>query len=79
MATKWNAKGVLIGACSCDWGCPCSFDAPPTQGKCEGGYVWNITEGRFGEVPHIAAFTFALRGWSVETARTSPIAATCPD
>jgi len=23
----------------------------PTQGKCEGGYVWNITEGRFGEVP----------------------------
>jgi hypothetical protein len=51
MATKWNAKGVLIGACSCDWGCPCSFDAPPTQGKCEGGYVWQITEGRFGEVP----------------------------
>jgi len=51
VATKWNAKGILIGACSCDWGCPCSFDAPPTQGKCEGGYVWNITEGRFGEVP----------------------------
>jgi len=27
MSTKWNAKGVIIGACSCDWGCPCSFDA----------------------------------------------------
>jgi hypothetical protein len=51
MAIKWNAKGVLIGACSCDWGCPCSFDAPPTKGKCEGGYVWQITEGRFGDVP----------------------------
>lgn len=51
MTTKWNAKGVLIGACSCDWGCPCSFDAPPTKGWCEGGYVWHFTEGRFGDVP----------------------------
>lgn len=51
MPTKWNAKGVLFGACSCDWGCPCSFDARPTKGKCEGGYVWHITEGRFGDVP----------------------------
>ncbi len=51
MAIKWNARGVLIGACSCDWGCPCSFDAAPTKGKCEGGYVWHITEGRFGDVP----------------------------
>ena len=51
MTTKWNAKGVLIGACSCDWGCPCSFDAPPTKGWCQGGYVWHFTEGRFGDVP----------------------------
>jgi len=51
MSTKWNAKGVIIGACSCDWGCPCSFDAPPTKGKCEGGYVWYFTDGRFGDVP----------------------------
>jgi len=51
MPTKWNLKGALIGACSCDWGCPCSFDAPPTKGSCEGGYVWQITEGRFGDVP----------------------------
>ena len=51
MSDKWNARGVIIGACSCDWGCPCSFDAPPTKGKCEGGYVWHITEGKFGNVP----------------------------
>ncbi len=51
MPTTWNMKGVLIGACNCDWGCPCSFDAPPTKGFCEGGYVWQITEGRFGDVP----------------------------
>ena len=42
---SWNMKGYLLGACSCDWGCPCSFNARPTQGFCEGGYVWNITQG----------------------------------
>jgi len=51
MSIKWNAKGVIIGACSCDWGCPCSFDAPPTKGMCEGGYVWHFSDGRFGDVP----------------------------
>ena len=51
MATKWFMKGTLLGACSCDWGCPCSFDAPPTRGFCEGTYVWHIEDGRFGDVP----------------------------
>jgi len=66
MPTKWTAKGVLIGACSCDWGCPCSFDAPPTKGKCEGGYVWHITEGKFGDVP--------LAGLSISWLAHSPAA-----
>lgn len=51
MATKWSMQGTLLGACSCDWGCPCSFDAPPTRGFCEGGYVWHIERGNFGDVP----------------------------
>jgi hypothetical protein len=42
-------KGILLGACNCDWGCPCSFNAPPTHGKCEGGYLWHIEEGKFGD------------------------------
>ncbi len=50
MGTKWQMAGTLLGGCSCDWGCPCSFDAPPTQGYCEGGYVWTVEEGRFGDV-----------------------------
>jgi hypothetical protein len=45
MEIKWTMKGVLLGACNCDWGCPCSFNAPPTYGKCEGGYLWHIEEG----------------------------------
>lgn len=50
MAEKWFMKGALIGACSCDWGCPCNFDAPPTQGFCEGAYSIVVKEGRYGDV-----------------------------
>jgi hypothetical protein len=44
-------KGILLGACNCNWGCPCSFNAPPTHGKCEGGYLWHVEEGQFGGLP----------------------------
>ena len=47
MATDWAMKGYLLGACSCDWGCPCSYNARPTQGFCEGGYIWHISQGHF--------------------------------
>jgi len=42
----WSIKGDGLGSCSCDWGCPCNFDAPPTKGWCEGGYTFRINEGR---------------------------------
>ena len=29
---KYHLSGDLLGACSCDWGCPCNFEAAPTQG-----------------------------------------------
>jgi len=48
--SQWNLRGNLIGACSCDWGCPCNFDARPTNGWCQGTYAWHIEEGRFGNV-----------------------------
>jgi hypothetical protein len=52
-------KGHLLGACSCDWGCPCSFEARPTQGFCEGNYVWHIEEGHYQGTP-MAGSTFGL-------------------
>jgi hypothetical protein len=42
-------KGDALGACSCDWGCPCNFDAPPTKGWCEGGYAFHIKEGQYND------------------------------
>ncbi len=46
--TKWSLKGAILGACNCDWGCPCNYDARPTKGHCDGVYVLAIKKGNFG-------------------------------
>ena len=63
MGIKWSAKGVLLGACSCDWGCPCSFNARPTKGFCEGAYVWHFQRGRFNSTS-LDGLTLGLFGHS---------------
>jgi hypothetical protein len=47
----YRLKGHLLGACNCDWGCPCSFEARPTKGFCEGSYIWHVEEGHFHGTP----------------------------
>ncbi len=53
MATPhtYHLQEHLLGACSCDWGCPCSFEARPTQGwwcsKC--GDTGIVSEYLFSE------------------------------
>ena len=44
MPTFRVAGDVLI-ACNCDWGCPCNFNARPSKGFCEGGWIWTIEHG----------------------------------
>ena len=63
MAVEWTLKGHLLGACNCDWGCPCSFDAPPTNYFCDGVYVWHIARGRFGKV-RLDELSFGIIGHS---------------
>jgi hypothetical protein len=46
----WKLNGTIIIACNCDWGCPCNFNALPSRGKCEGGWIWAIERGRVGDV-----------------------------
>src|SRR2546425_329242 len=48
--TSYHLKGMLLAACNCDWGCPCNFEAPPTKGFCEGGYLWHVQEGTYEQV-----------------------------
>src|SRR5262249_52090754 len=38
----WRLEGTLLIACNCDYGCPCNFNALPSYGKCEGGWLWHI-------------------------------------
>ena len=47
---KWTIEADFLQACSCDYGCPCEFNAPPTRGFCEGMVSWRINRGRYGAV-----------------------------
>jgi hypothetical protein len=44
------AKVDWLKSCSCDYGCPCDFNARPTQGWCKGFLGMQVTEGHFGSV-----------------------------
>jgi hypothetical protein len=50
MATEWRIKGTEVCNCNCAYGCPCQFNALPTQGNCEGLLGFQIEEGYFGAV-----------------------------
>ena len=46
---NWRISGEEIGSCNCAWGCPCQFNALPTQGRCEALMGCEIREGYFGD------------------------------
>ncbi len=46
-SSKWRYTTEIIAACSCDWGCPCNFNARPTHGYCNGTYALNLTKAHF--------------------------------
>ena len=47
---KWTIEADFLQACNCDYGCPCEFEAPPTNGYCEGIGAWRINKGNYGTV-----------------------------
>ena len=48
-ATRWTLNGTVLIACNCDFGCPCNFNALPSRGFCEGGWIWHVDEGAYGD------------------------------
>ena len=48
--SAWSVNGTVLIACNCDWGCPCNFNAPPSHGYCEGGWIWLVERGHVGGV-----------------------------
>jgi hypothetical protein len=48
MATSdWRLEGEWIKNCNCEFGCPCDFNALPTEGYCKGMLGMRITKGHF--------------------------------
>jgi hypothetical protein len=46
----WHLNGNVLIACNCDFGCPCNFNARPSKGHCEGGWIWVIKDGHVNDV-----------------------------
>ena len=44
-ASDWRLEGEWIKNCTCAFGCPCDFNARPTQGYCKGAVGMRITKG----------------------------------
>lgn len=45
----WRLEGEWIKNCTCAYGCPCDFNARPTNGECKGFVSMQITKGHFRE------------------------------
>ena len=50
MADQWTLRDVEYGNCNCDYGCPCQFSAPTTNGFCEAVVAGLIEEGHFNDI-----------------------------
>jgi hypothetical protein len=48
--SDWHARGTVLIACNCDWGCPCNVNGRPTHGDCEGGWLWLFDDAQVGGV-----------------------------
>jgi hypothetical protein len=48
--TPWEMQGRELINCTCSYGCPCQFNALPTQGFCEAIGVVAIDRGHHGDV-----------------------------
>jgi hypothetical protein len=57
--TRWSFEADYFTACNCDWGCPCNFNARPSEGRCMGWGAWSILTGQFAELK-LDGLRFAL-------------------
>ena len=60
--TPWEIKGEEFGNCNCDYGCPCQFNALPTQGNCEAAVGFKIDQGHYGDVS-LSGLSAAMVVW----------------
>lgn len=59
----WRMLASEINTCNCAWGCPCQFNAPPTDGHCRAAVAMRIEEGHFGAVRLDGVIWAQLLAW----------------
>jgi len=59
----WEIKGRAFGNCNCSYGCPCQFNALPTDGTCRAAVGYQIDEGHFGDVKLDGVRMAGLYSW----------------
>ena len=47
---SWHLKADYVETCNCDYGCPCNFDAFPSNGFCRALVLYHIREGNYGYI-----------------------------
>lgn len=58
-ASDWRLEGEWMKNCTCAFGCPCDFNAPPTKGYCKGMFGMRIAKGHF-EGTRLDGLCFAI-------------------
>ncbi|MCA1437074.1 DUF1326 domain-containing protein [Bradyrhizobium sp. BRP20] len=58
-ASDWRLEGEWMKNCTCSFGCPCDFNARPTQGYCKGLVAMRIAKGHF-EGTRLDGLCFAI-------------------
>lgn len=48
--TEWEIKGPEFANCNCAYGCPCQFNALPTDGTCKAFGMTRIDQGHYGDI-----------------------------
>jgi hypothetical protein len=46
---EWRWQGIQISHCNCNIGCPCQFNALPSNGNCRAYMFGQIDKGNFGK------------------------------
>ena len=61
--TEWMIRGPEIATCNCSYGCPCQFNALPTNGDCRATVAMQIEEGHHGKVKLDGLRWAAVAAW----------------
>ncbi len=59
----WEIKAKQYVNCNCAYGCPCQFNALPTNGGCHAVAGFEITEGHFGDTDLAGIKTAVVLHW----------------